>query len=398
MNLSSVMRPEEKILVCSCRLQGTGGNEAQLRELCQAELDWDIVLYHARAHGLIPLLCSALKETCWEDVPHPVQLKLAESVLSIEKKNMRMAGELVRVKQALQAGDLTAVPFKGPVLELAVYGRTGMRQYDDLDILIKKSDVPQAARILASLDYVPTRVFSPRQEKAYVKRECQYSFVPRQGGSCIELHWGILPPYYGFYQDFDVLLENFSPAWKEHGFPEIPREDLLLMLCAHNGIKHRYDRLSWLCDMTRLIRVSDMDWEKLLKKAERYGSRKALLLGLYLAQRNSGLELPPMVTAMLDQEKGLKKISERIEKHYFLVPAPDPGAVQKAGFHLSIRDRWSDRVSYLNNLLWHPSMFDWEFIRLPDSLYWFYYLIRPFRLTLKAMKALFVRGEVIRPG
>ena len=51
---------------------------------------------------------------------------------------MLMSAELIRIMKLLEKNDIKALAFKGPVLSQMVYGDITLRQYVDLDVLIRK--------------------------------------------------------------------------------------------------------------------------------------------------------------------------------------------------------------------------------------------------------------------
>jgi len=53
---------------------------------------------------------------------------------------LRMTADLVRVVRALESAAIPVLCLKGPVLGQLYYGDPAMRDYMDLDILVKQSD------------------------------------------------------------------------------------------------------------------------------------------------------------------------------------------------------------------------------------------------------------------
>lgn len=61
--------------------------------------------------------------------------------------------QLASVIDALAAEGIGALPFKGPVLALQAYGDPAMREYLDLDILVRREHVSRTLSILGDLGY-----------------------------------------------------------------------------------------------------------------------------------------------------------------------------------------------------------------------------------------------------
>jgi hypothetical protein len=57
-------------------------------------------------------------------------------------------------------------------------------------------------------------------------------------------------------------------------------EQLLLILCLHNGAKHQWEMLGWIADVAQLITIhKNMDWDEVMKQAVESGIERILFLG-----------------------------------------------------------------------------------------------------------------------
>jgi hypothetical protein len=64
------------------------------------------------------------------------------------QRSLRLTRELARIMACLENHSVDAIPYKGPALAQAIYGDVAMRQFSDLDILIRVSDYDRADRSL----------------------------------------------------------------------------------------------------------------------------------------------------------------------------------------------------------------------------------------------------------
>ena len=352
---------------------------------------WGLLIQRALAHRLLPLLYRAL-DTSSAGIPDSAVKKLEEKVAEIKKKNLRLTGELVRIMHAFREKDLRAAPYKGPILAHAVYGDIGLRQFDDLDILLAEDDVLEAGEILRSLGYEPEQKMTPGQEQAALGSECEFNFIHGPGGWKVELHWKVLPncfrPAYR-YEDIRFFAETGTDAGD---FPSIIPEDVLIVMCMHSAFKHFYDNLSCLCDIADITCHPDINWDLLFTRAETFGVRRALLLGCYLVHRLLKTELPPHVLHSAASDGAVVNAGKYIEVQLFKDPPDVPGIFRKALFHLRMMDRFSRRLHYCRELLFRPSVYDRTFIRLPDRLCFLYYVVRPLRLFGKGLRRLIRSG------
>ena len=92
------------------------------------------------SHGVFPLVYNTLK--IYDDlIPHEQISYMKQTYMDIVKQNMLMTSELIKVMKLFKENDIESIAFKGPTLSQNAYGNISLRQYCDLDILLKKDDV-----------------------------------------------------------------------------------------------------------------------------------------------------------------------------------------------------------------------------------------------------------------
>ena len=62
------------------------------------------------------------------------------------RKGVELTRELARIMACLENHSVDAIPYKGPALAQAIYGDVAMRQFSDLDILIRVSESNRRSR------------------------------------------------------------------------------------------------------------------------------------------------------------------------------------------------------------------------------------------------------------
>jgi len=101
-------------------------------------------------------------------------------------------------------------------------------------------------------------------------------------------------------------------------------------------------------------------------------------LALYLANQVLGAELPREAKHLLKRERAIPTLASRVGKNLF-----DPGKTDFSEdplFFIRCMDADSDRLRYLAFRLFAPTPWLEERVRLPSSLFFLYYLIRPLEL------------------
>lgn len=296
-----------------------------------------------------------------------------------------LTDELLRLLDALEGDGIEALPFKGPLMASWAYGHAALREFVDLDIVVRLGDVPRARERLRALGYRRRmEARGPRHEEAYVRTWNEDEWVSADDLVYLDLHWRLVPRRLPFRLETDLLwrcLETNRLAGRP--VRTLSLEGLLVCLCAH-GTKDRWRRLIWLCDIDRILSAhGPPDWQALQAFAATARCQRALAVGLYLARvlvGSPGSDSPrinvpdPGLLALLHYFRGGIADGE-----------PAPSFLQEwldlRGCHLRSLDGFGDRVRYVLRTVLTPNKWDWARFHLPDAAYPLYYLLRPLRLA-----------------
>jgi hypothetical protein len=353
----------------------------RIKGLLDGTVDWERFLQLSLKHGLMPLVHLRLKDSFALFVPAVQLERLRRSYLQNSARNLLLTHELCAILNLFRAHDIQALPYKGPALAAQVYGDTSLRMFVDLDVLVRWQDVARAQEVMIEHGYSPILRMDATQYAAFFRSECDQVFMGRDGAVGVELHWAITPPYFSFPLSTEDLLENVERVEILGTDTPIPSaEDILLLLCV-NGAKDMWDRLETICTFAELVRArQQLDWARLWRQAARAHGERMLLLGLLLARDLAGLELPAEALNKIDSDRRVKTLAAGVKRRLLAGALEMPGVVEKARFRLATRERMADRARYCLLRALTPTYKDWSLVPLPRTVYFLYYLLRPFRL------------------
>src|SRR5438270_6063646 len=141
-----------------------------------------------------------------------------------------------------------------------------MRDFGDLDFLVKTSDIRRACAALQDLGYVPKLALSPRQHQEYWHIGYEYVFGTAAEPNIIELQWQIVPRLYSINLNMDMLFQrSVQCEFEGVGTRTLCNEDLMLVLCIH-AAKHEWSQLGIVRDIATLVRL-ELDWSRILPGA-----------------------------------------------------------------------------------------------------------------------------------
>ena len=394
-------RPEAEVLFQCARTHVDAETAHRIKALIREDLDWRYLLRAAYRHRVGSLIYWQLKATCAEAVPKDILNRLQDRFRQTNKRNLLLASELRRILKLFEAEGIPVMPFKGPVLAVAVYGNLALRQFDDLDMLIRRQDALRAKDSLISQGYRPQYRLNRAQEASYMQTECEFSFLHESGVFQVEIHWDFLPQYFSMQFDTEGIWERVERASLGGlGVPTLAPEDLLLFLCAH-GSKHHWERLSWICDIAELIHARpDLRWEAVIEQARISGGERMLLVGLSLANDLLGAMPPAYVLERMQADSAVKSLSARVRGRLQRDIQREPNTWERKLlftniriFHLRVRERPLDRIRYFFRMALTPTVQETIAfpLPLPRFLYPLYYLLRPVRFIEKHWRRMWSR-------
>jgi hypothetical protein len=365
------------ILAC-CGNDSDGHLSARVQQILQHGVDWARLVQLADHHGLTPLVFRRLSTEM--DPRQPSLLgALREQDASNTHRALWLTLELLNIHRHLQARGLEALPYKGPVLAELLYGNVALRQFSDLDLLVRADDLPRIKAALRELGYEPGLRLAQAAERDYLKSGYEYTFDGARGRNLLEIKWQVLPRFYSIGFDVNKFFERASTVTIEgQKLRTLRDQDLTLVLCVH-AAKHAWKQISWLCDVVQLARSRALDWSTLRAEAERLGIARIVAVTFLLAHKLLGAELPEGI----GPDAKAEALAQRIVSLMMAEDEFDPESLAYFRLMMELRERPRDRVAFWWRLLVTPGAGEWSAVRLPAPLFPLYRVVRVCRLAGK---------------
>ena len=365
-------------LLCACCAAALSTNDGErIAELISLDVRWDVLLEQAEFHNVVPLVCSKLLEFR-ASLPSNVDKDLERRFAANAQRSLRLARELTKILACLENHSVDAIPYKGPALAQAIYGDVAMRQFSDLDILIRASEYDRAAEAVRELGYEPSTELRAPVERAWLKTGYERGFDGPQGKNLLELQWRALPQFYAV----DINVEDWFRratyiSLGEHKVRALAPEDLLLALCVHAS-KHAWMRLGWICDIGGIARVQRIDYDVVRERAAALGVLRIIEVSLEMAHRLLGGAVPPEFEPKVDGD--VQDLCERVTRIVARGTDYETESLEYFRLMLALRERASDRWRFGWRLLSMPSVGEWEAVALPGPLFPLYRVVRLWRV------------------
>jgi hypothetical protein len=341
-----------------------------VRASIRGGIDWHSFLSLSEEHHLRGLCLRRLETICPKLVPPEVLESLRPHFRRNVERNLFLTGELFRILEHLEKCSVPALAFKGPVLAWWLYDHPGLREFQDLDILVNERDLPRACASLEALEYHADTGRSGNTK--IVSSGGQMSLLRANPMAVVDLHWELAPCAMGLgYNSASVLPRAQLVPLTGRLVPTFGAEDQILF-CALHGGKHGWAKLAWLADLSALIENRPPDWTRLLEDARRMRLSRALHSALWLAWDLLGTPLPAQVWRVLERDIPSAVLARDLaaslwsDRQTGLFP---PGL--RCEFQLT--EGLGRKAQFLWSRITEPSSEDWEMRRTA----------RPFRLMKK---------------
>lgn len=290
-----VLRPgsdEWRLLMLAVRLHPETDDLAEMQRLAARELDWDLLVSHAIAHGIGGLVYRNLSRLDDGAIPVEVVERLKNVYLMVTAMEMQHHLQLKRLADSLKETGVEVMALKGAALAESLYGEPGLRTMSDVDLLVRERDWPEIRRALDSIGFRPAgKDFSeapPKLTRYDTPAHIQYI---SESGTCLEFQFDLFTLGIGM-RDIEGVWRRSRPLTLAGAQVRVPGpEDQLLHLAIHAN-RHGCTRLKWLVDIAETLSQSEeIDWDLMVDIAAREGVKASAYPTLLHVQKLFGRRL-----------------------------------------------------------------------------------------------------------
>lgn len=260
---SQILTSEEKLLVSLCRMRFNSDQRIMIRDQMETISDWNCFVERSNEHGIIALCWYNITETGnSENIPAPVLEKLHSGYLKSLTRNTFLLNMIDEVISLAKKENIKIVLLKGIALEKTVFGNKGLRQMNDLDILVMPEQALLLRKLLLNNGYESTPLISPLYENNLFQDGKHLPELVKKGVS-FEIHFKL------FRQKGNSVTGDFFnkafciPDEKDHFYPE-PR--LFFLYLVKHLDNHENEGSSQLRLYADLVVLLDMYPDKIINQ------------------------------------------------------------------------------------------------------------------------------------
>ncbi|WP_145947072.1 nucleotidyltransferase family protein [Paenibacillus sp. Y412MC10] len=376
LNTSSSSLPEELRLLL---LLVGETRDSSISTFDITNINWDLFLDLVDHHRLYPLVYVQLNKLIDSNIPMEVvnalQVKYQQNTFHM----LHLCAEMERVINKLVDNGLRALVLKGPVLSESLYGDLSLRTSKDIDILISIDDLEHVRNQLINLGYVFKSDLPPILNE-WKWRWHHIACIHPQKATQIEIHWrlshdsGNEPKFEELWNRKRVSSLTKTPVFF------LGTEDLFLYLVTH-GARHGWFRLRWLVDIDRML-LKGVNEDKLVSLLNKYKTKQLAGQALILSSELLRTPLTNKLNQLTNSEHARQIAISAFAfiKDKVILEYSEPSV----RYQLSLKTK-SQKIKFLISRF-HPDSLDMNLLRLPKTLHFLYFPLRPMLWLIRKMK------------
>jgi hypothetical protein len=330
-------------------------------------VDLEQLVRQASYHRVLPLLRKRLLAA--GSISEETRSDWIAAARSSAARNLHYAAQLAALAKAFAAFGITALAHKGPVLAQEAYKDLALREFADLDILVRAEDLPRALALLSDQNYLLAKELTWMPPSALVRFSGEISLSSTAGLS-VDLHWRLTPHHYPVQLDPEVLWRCVSTTMLAGAQITTLNPEAMLLLLAVHGSKHVWEALGWLADIAWLLVANPkLDWAGALSLAGESYCARPLLLAASLVRRVFHIELPATISARIAADPALPGLAEHVLARYESGTTESPRTPELFRFAAQLSNSRTATLRHLAALAFHPTEIDFQERALPERMF-----------------------------
>jgi Uncharacterised nucleotidyltransferase len=375
--------PEKQLLAYCSHTRLDPSIAQKIAELLERGLNWNYILDEAEENSITPLVGRQLHTVAMDALPELAADRLKNACRANTIRCLFLTAELIKILDLFRSHGIQAIPYKGPALAVQAYGDVTLREFEDLDVILRQSDLPKAHEVMLGLGYRPKFdwILSPGAAASTVPGE--YNYRDEERRAMVELHTELTLRHFPKPPNLDELSQRLvSVKLNEQEVPTFPVEDGLPILCIH-GAKDFWERLSWIADISELVTRYPLNWDITIQRAKSLNAERMLYVGLSLATGLLDAPVPDEIRHRVQADRVAMDVASEITQRFMSVKNRPLDAPGRFNFRRRMLPGTFEGWCYAMRLSVVPAEEDWQMMRLPGPLAPLYIALRPLRLLRK---------------
>jgi len=377
------LRPEDQLILSVIKLHPSPVEMEQINGLIPLVKDWDYLINTIINRGIGPLLYKKLALlTNSTQIPKVVKTKLQQVWYKTFSRSTVLYEHFRKIAEAFTSQNIPVIALKGIYLSEWLYEDIGLRQFSDIDLLVKEEYGDKCLAILAGMGYKPSKINLSKFVLSQFEKDMVHYPPMILDGVSIEIHIKL----HQKKEKYDLIV---AELWKNaiHAIlngvsvSALNNQDLLIHLCLHLDKHFRIGHVQFTCfnDITNLLeKYSDtLDWEKLTASCRLYKCEEIVYLFIVMIHNYMHATVP---IAIIDKYGYLlTQKDEQLFCKYLKGSVGNDSNVMLSGHfeYMKNTQNLSEKIRYIRDVLFPSKSFMLSRYQIKyPSLVMFYYPYR----------------------
>lgn len=380
MSLEKTMSPQDHIILLSAKIHPSVEELEALNAQLALVVDWEEVVLNVIERGLGPLFYTKLSKLPNQTlIPNVNKEQLKQAYYKTLSRGMLMYSVFSKAVEALNANNIKVIVLKGAYLSEKLYGDIALRQFSDIDLLVKEEDGVNCIKVLDQIGFKP---FGNSVKDIIREHTGIVHYLPMVlNGVSIEIHINLHLKSNDYNIKVDEFIDSAIPvSISGANVYALNTYDLLIHLCVHldthfvkGGIQ-----FNGLSDIVNVLEtyVADIVWSDFIESCRYHECERVVFKYLYIAFKYFNVTIPEQI--INQYESSLSEADEKLFMNYLR------GFRGKLDYSASTHWQIVRNIKGFKNKLnyFMPVVFPTKdfmiqaYSKKNPTLYWLYYPIR----------------------
>ncbi|MBW4890014.1 nucleotidyltransferase family protein [Mucilaginibacter sp. HMF5004] len=390
-NIKNDHGTEMAAIILCCRVFFGTATNSELKQFVSANnIDWYSLIRLARQHRIRPVIYPLLHRI---DLPNDIKVLIYKQQAEITQLNWKQAIETERIIMLLKKHGVQAVPYKGTAFSKQFFGDLVSRESSDIDLIIQPADLSKAIDVLKLDAYLPEldEVYNYLGTKyhSYYKDYNLNKYKNGQREFHIELHWAIAETYLNVNDKVNAFIYETGEPVKllKADVAVLTQNAHFASVLIHHTIKDTFKYLKNIVDISQALSIPGIKTycDKLNIEFADIGLQKILAVSNELSEQLMGICLPK-TEAAFSNVKAVKYFAKQLCGNRIMASETSSNILDWMHNRLLLQDSFLQRMKFywisgIHRFI--PASRDFELVKLPKSIFFVYYFMKPFRSIIK---------------
>jgi hypothetical protein len=353
------LQVEDELILSSVKIHSTAKELEQLNNLIPQITDWNYLITTIIERGIAPLLFKQLPLLSNRSlIPNNIQSSLQYAYYRTLSRSMVLYETFKKVAIAFNSAGIQVIALKGIYLSEWLYQDIALRQFSDIDLLVKEEDGLKCLSILTEMGYKPY----DSNVTEFIGSKSEIIHYPPMvlDGISIEIHLKL-------HRDSEKYQIQIDEFWK-NAIPVIINQtpvyafnnlDLLIHLCIHLDKHFHEGHVQFTCfnDITNLLeKVADtFNWEEFINTCRLHQCEDVVFMYIVMVHKYIHATVPEHIQAKYSYL--LTEADELLFIKYLNGHVGEFSAVPVHVGNLKQLTSFSDKFRYIWDIIFPPKSF-----------------------------------------